>query len=283
MRKGIRVLIIEDDLFSRDFMAMLLTRDWRTQVVGESCDKHEIKNIINDQNQNIDVVLLDTEVPGNDDWPFEIAKTIQSKDSCPKILCTGTQVDENLLKEIIETGFAGYILKDEIHYALASAVTNVTKEEWVTTEGIWKAALKMHLALPENIILMDGEIKDLDITDRQWEIARLALIFNQTHREIADELIIRADSVAKVVSMVYKKIGLQDIISRTEDPEMYINDSHLLEFVNEILNKLPKKKRIRKSSDMSTLAFHLLTKPGIRKIYKDAEHPTYLDTNTNKW
>jgi hypothetical protein len=35
MQKELNVIIVEDDPYARDFMSMLLRRDWRTQVVGE--------------------------------------------------------------------------------------------------------------------------------------------------------------------------------------------------------------------------------------------------------
>ena len=34
MLRDIHVILIEDDLYARDYMAILLRRDWRTRVVG---------------------------------------------------------------------------------------------------------------------------------------------------------------------------------------------------------------------------------------------------------
>jgi len=42
MAKDIQVLIIEDDPYARDLMTLLLTRDWRTHVVGEIQGQHEL-------------------------------------------------------------------------------------------------------------------------------------------------------------------------------------------------------------------------------------------------
>ena len=41
MAKDIQVLIIEDDPYARDLMTLLLTRDWRTHVIGEIANQHE--------------------------------------------------------------------------------------------------------------------------------------------------------------------------------------------------------------------------------------------------
>ena len=38
MPKDLYVLLIEDDPFARDLMSMLMSRDWRTRVIGELVD-----------------------------------------------------------------------------------------------------------------------------------------------------------------------------------------------------------------------------------------------------
>ena len=48
MAKDIQVLIIEDDPYARDLMALLLTRDWRTRVIGEIANEHELRDFTDD-------------------------------------------------------------------------------------------------------------------------------------------------------------------------------------------------------------------------------------------
>jgi hypothetical protein len=47
MSKGTNVLILEDDLYACDFMAMLLIRDWRTRVVASIGTLEELPKTLN--------------------------------------------------------------------------------------------------------------------------------------------------------------------------------------------------------------------------------------------
>ena len=67
MAKDIQVLIIEDDPYARDLMTLLLTRDWRTRVIGEIANQHELRDFIEEFHPPVDVVIVDTEIPGEPD------------------------------------------------------------------------------------------------------------------------------------------------------------------------------------------------------------------------
>ena len=97
MYKDIRVLIVEDDPYARDLMSLLLTRDWRTRVVGEVDSKSALKDFISQPGQNIDLVILDTEIPGEPELPFELADITRNLPSPPVILYTATRADAKVI------------------------------------------------------------------------------------------------------------------------------------------------------------------------------------------
>ena len=270
MPKDVHVLIVEDDPYALDLMAMLLTRDWRTRVVGETHQEDEIIALLNHPTQKVDILLLDTEIPGDPKWAFELAKKVRTTKSHPAILCTGTRTDEIILRQLQEAEFNGYIIKSEIHYALAWGVKLAAQGKWVITKGVRSVALNARVPLPANTIVVDGTMQMIDFSVRQWEIIRLAILFNQTRSEVAEELRIRPDSVSDTVSESYEKLGLHEILSGEVAAETYIEDVTVLRQFNQILARIPEKSRasgkIRKSSDMSTLAFHLLTIPEEKEI-----------------
>lgn len=267
MSKSIHVVVVEDDSYSRDLMVMLLTRDWRTQVVSEISEKNKIQDILKEPLQKIDVILLDTESPWNSDWPFQIADIINSIESHPVILCTGTIANPFVLKQVLKFGFSGYVLKPEIRYSLAWAVKEAAMGNWVMTKGVWRTALQERIQLPEKKMMLDGTKNIVEFTERQWEIARLAVIFNQTRREIADELLIRVDSVSEIVSTVYKKLGIQEVVGGTVPLESYIDDAIVQNKLEAIVKHLTQDATRKKISDISTLAFHLLTIPDVEVVF----------------
>jgi DNA-binding NarL/FixJ family response regulator len=266
MPKDINVLLIEDDIYARNLMTLFLTRDWRTRVIGEAGSESDVKRILEEPFQKVHAIVLDTEVPMDPEWPFRVAKIAQKHRDPPVILCTATKPAPGALKEIIKGHFGGYVLKKEVGYALASAVAEATKRhKWIVTPGVYKLALRLRIHLPENTIILDGTKPVTNLTPRESEIARLAILFNHAHRDLADELLIRADQVSKHVSNVYSKLGLDQIIAGEMSPELFIQDKLVLQHFHRILDRVSSPNAKRKTTDMATLAFHLLTIPEIRE------------------
>ena len=266
MPKDISVLLIEDDIYARDLMSMLLTRDWRTRVVGEVGTESDVEKFLRDPLHRIGAIILDTEVPGDPDWPFRVAEYATHSGHRPAILCTATQPNSETLRQVLHHQFNGYLLKREMGYGLAAAIALAVKDgKWVTTRSAYQLALRERLTLPENAVSLDGTKPVGGLTPREAEIARLAILFNHPHRDLSDELIIRADQVAKHVSSVYTKLGLDEIMNGEMKPETFIQDKLVLQHFQRILDRIGTKS-VRKTADMATLAFHLLTVPEVTAI-----------------
>jgi DNA-binding NarL/FixJ family response regulator len=268
MPKDLNVLLIEDDPYARDLMGMLLARDWRTRVTAETDSEEDVTRLLNDPIQQIDTVLLDTEVPGDPDWPFRIAEIARASISKPDVIFTATKGNAKTLDRVVSGGYGGYLLKPEIRYSMAAAVAIVSKNgRFVTTPSAYALALQQRIPLPERAIILDGRKSTHDLTPREKEIARLAILFNHPHRELSDELLIRADQVAKHVSNVYTKLGLDQFLAGEIDAEVFFEDTLILERFRTILARVAANPARRKTADMATLAFHLLTVPEIREIF----------------
>ncbi|HLF89766.1 MAG TPA: hypothetical protein VI451_12515 [Anaerolineales bacterium] len=265
MSKDIHVLLVEDDLYARDLMSMLLTRDWRTRVVGEFGSESDVEQFLSDPIQRVGAIVLDTEVPSDPEWPFRIANYARQSGQKPAILCTTTRPNTETLRQVVANRFGGYVLKQEVGYALAAAIALAAKhEKFVTTRGAYHLALRERIRLPDNAVLLDGTKPVANLTPREAEIARLAILFNHPHRDLSDELVIRADQVSKHVSSVYTKLGLDEILDGEIRPATFIQDKMVLKHFQEILDRVGTGKSVRKTADMATLAFHLLTVPDVR-------------------
>ena len=94
----------------------------------------------------------------------------------------------------------------------------------------------------------------------------MAFIFSMGRREFADEEVISSDFSYGVVSALYKKMGLNDIIRGKAEPEQFFKGhpavlSHLKKTIEHLKNTNSKK-----AEDKETLAFHFLTLPDIEEI-----------------
>jgi DNA-binding NarL/FixJ family response regulator len=264
MPKDIRVLIVEDDPYARDMMSLLLTRDWRTRVVGEVANKGDLDLFLSDEMSKVDVVVLDTEIPGGTGLHFKMAEMTQTLPKPPKILYTATMANRDVLDKIIHRGCSGYILKQEILYALGAAVALIDSDTCVVTPGVRNIAGRY--ALPDGTLILDGRRLTTNFSRRENELIRLGIIFNLAIRDIADELVIGAGWVSEIVSTVYRKLGIREILTGEIPLDMYFTDEAVLAHCKEITKRATSNRpagQIRKAPWMSTLAFHLLTVPEV--------------------
>jgi hypothetical protein len=119
----------------------------------------------------------------------------------------------------------------------------------------------LNFIIPENRLILDGRKKIPGFTDHESEVARLAFIFSLGRRDLADELKISEQWSYGLVSELYTKMGLTDIIMGEEDIFSYIGENQIIRnHFEEILAEIGTSKKAR---DLETLAYHLITMPEI--------------------
>jgi DNA-binding NarL/FixJ family response regulator len=264
MAKDICVLLVEDDIYSRNMMAMMLTRDWRTRVIGELDGRDDVSEILKQPIQQVDVILIGVESPGDHEWPFQILDKVSSSDSPPVVLYAGTTVDHHLSYYSNHDLFGGYVLKSEVMYSMATAVALSSRGFRVITPGVrnWLG----RGAVGRDIKVIDGCGKVAKFSRRESEIVHLGIIFNLSQRDIADELVIGTDWISEAMGNIYEKLGIHEILSGQTPLDHYFEDELVLSHCETILDRARKNSRtgkLRKAPWMSTLAFHLLTTPMI--------------------
>lgn len=234
MLKNVRVLIVEDDIYALNMMAMLLARDWRTRVVGEVSSRASVRELSEFTDQRIDVALIDAETPGDPDRPLALAGEITRWLKSPRILFTATHVDDDFLARASRLqGFAGCMLKEEIRFALASAIVQVARGDIVFTPGLADSARRLRLQ-PEPWIL-SGANPTEGFTRREREIAYLGILFNLNQRDVSDELAVSQYWVSEAISKAYEKIGLREILSGEHKIDDYFDDRIVRERVVDVL------------------------------------------------
>jgi hypothetical protein len=163
-------------------------------------------------------------------------------------------------------GFCGFILKNEIRYALGWAIALADEQQWIITPGL-ETYVRGLARLPHTLVL-DGRKTVHDLTEHEAEVARLALIFSMERRELSDEIKITADWSYGLVSAIYRKLGMEEILSGEVDPQEYLGRQFA---ENPRFKEMLKQSvKMRKKNDLETLAFHILCMPEIREINQPA-------------
>lgn len=261
MKKEARVLIVEDDPFAENWMALLLARDWRTRVVAEASSLEEMLSALNAVEEKPNFVVLNLDlVAGVRDWIRLAPLAAPLVAPLPVLLVakTARQVDQ------IDPfpGFCGCVLKPEIRHALSWAVALAESEQWVITPGV-----EQHLRRTDRsarVLVLDGRKSIHHLTEHEAEVARMALIFSMERRELSDEIKVSEDWSYGLVSSIYHKLGLDEILSGEVDPKEYLGKAFAENArFQDILRQAA---RSRKRNDLETLAFHILCMPEIREL-----------------
>ncbi len=261
MKKEARVLIVDDDPFAENWMALLLARDWRTRVVSETTSLEGMLAVLNTGEEKPNFVLFNVDLLASTQEWGRLASLAAPLIAPLPVLLVGKTAEKAARIDPFP-GFCGYILKSEIRYALSWAVALAEPEQWIITPGI-----EGHIRLPgkpTRVLVFDGRKSIHNLTEHEAEVARMALIFSMERRELSDEIKISEDWSYGLVSSIYHKLGLEEILSGELSPTEYLGKAFAENpRFQEVLRQAS---RSRKKNDLETLAFHILCMPEIREI-----------------
>ncbi len=266
----INVVLVEDDFYSLRWMELLLRRDWRTRVVGDANDMTQLQKLLQKLQQHkikVDLILFDAENNNNASWLVNSIGDFKKINKGVKILFTGVHPNTQTVRSIVDNGYSGYILKGEIQFSIAWAISLATENYFIVTPSINYISTK----LPNKTIILDGQKPLSSFSQRDIEAARLAFIFSMERRELADELLISEEYSYGLVSALYEKIGLNSVLRGEIAPESYFGDhpalkkhiNRIFQLLHKQSNDKSKSNKSHKAIDKETLAFHLITMPQI--------------------
>ncbi len=188
----IRVLLAEDQAMVRGALAALLTLEGDIEIVAEVGRGDEVAVVA--RATHPDVALLDIEMPGMDGIA---AAAILHKElpTCRVIILT-TFGRPGYLRQAMESGVVGFLLKDAPSAQLATAIRRVVVGERVVDPKLALAALS-----EGNNPLTERERKVLAAATRGASIA-----------EIAASLFLSEGTVRNYLSVAIQKLGAHNRI-----------------------------------------------------------------------
>jgi two-component system, NarL family, response regulator DesR len=183
----IRVLIAEDQAMVRGALASLLGLEEDIGVVAEVERGDQIVDAA--RRTRPDVALLDIELPGTDGIAAA-AELVQALPGC-RVLMLTTFGRPGYLRRALESGAAGFLLKDAPSERLADAVRRVAAGERVVDPDLAAAAL------------VEG---DSPLTAREQEVLAASREL-ATVAEIAGAVYLSPGTVRNYLSSAMQKLG----------------------------------------------------------------------------
>lgn len=195
----IRIFIADDHGVLRAGLRALLDAEPDLQVVGEAADGQETLRLVDKLCP--DVILLDVSMPG----PGGIELTRQLRSILPdaRVLILTAYEDEALLREVVRSGAAGYIVKRAVESELINAI-----------RAVWRGDIYVHPSMT-HVLLKDASPAPVSskapaelLTPREIEVLCL-IAQGYTNRQTAEVLCIGVRTVESHRANLMAKLGLR--------------------------------------------------------------------------
>lgn len=195
MKSQIRLLLVDDHTVLRSGLRLLLDSNQDMTVVGEAESGEEAIEKVKEINP--DIVLLDISMPGM--GGIQALKKIKQI-SGAKVLMLTMHADEEYLKEGLQAGASGYVLKQAADSELIGAIREVFNGRIYLDSGMAQNLLKTiyHPVNNKNQI-------NSTLTDREREVLKL-IALGYTNKEIGEILVVSVKTVESHKTKIMEKI-----------------------------------------------------------------------------
>ena len=199
-----RILLVDDHTILRSGLRMLLDSQPQLKVIGEAGDGREALRLA--QSLQPDLILLDLSMPGLNG--IEALPVLRRLAPAARTLILTMHDDEGYLRQALQKGAAGYVLKKAADSELLSAVQAVMRGEIYIHPAMTRGLLG-------SIVADDSAIKAESSTDpwatlseREYEVLRL-VARGHSNAEIAERLSLSVKTVETYRARGMEKLGLR--------------------------------------------------------------------------
>ena len=190
MPNKLTVLLVDDHALVRRGFRRILEDEPTFQVVGEASDGLEAVQLAEQLHPN--VIVMDCALPQING--IEATRRILAKFSDIAILMLSMHSEDTLVRQALEAGAKGYILKNAMDLDLVTAIQKIA-------EG--KTVLDPQINLTGNL---KGE-RDTGLTPRELEILQ-HIVAGKSNKEIASELGLSVNTVSVHRANIMDALGL---------------------------------------------------------------------------
>jgi two-component system, NarL family, nitrate/nitrite response regulator NarL len=194
----IKVFIVDDHQLVIDGITSLLLHEPEFEITGTSNHPADVPAMLG--RIKADIVLTDVQMP--EITGVELARMLQRQYPGVYILALSMHSDIGIIRQMLDSGISGYILKNTGKKELIEALKKVAKGENYFSPEITRGLMKA--------------VKNIDqpvahLTNREVEIIRL-IEQELSNKQIADTLCISERTVETHRKNIFRKTNTQSII-----------------------------------------------------------------------
>ena len=198
----LRVLIADDHKLFSDGIRRLLSAQPGWEVVGEAVDGNDA--IGQAKQLRPDVVLIDISMPGLSS--FQAAREIRKDRTETRILFVSMYDDEEYLRQAMESGASGYVLKDSPGPELITAIREVAKGGTYLSPRMLSKFVDNFRSSTKRV---DNSSRPGSLTNRELQVLKL-LAEGQSVKEIAGSLNLSVKTVEAHKFNLMRKLDIHN-------------------------------------------------------------------------
>lgn len=193
------IFIADDHQMVIDGIKALLADEPEINIVGEALNGQTVIEVLGMRSKNVDLILLDINMPGTDG--IETTRYLRKHYPAIKILILSMYNKPYFIKNLIEEGVSGYILKNTGKEELLSAIRKVVDGGDYFSAEVTKTIMDSFRG--------KDDTPEAKLTKREIEILRL-LAKAHTTAEIAEQLFISPFTVDTHRKNLLSKLNLKN-------------------------------------------------------------------------
>ncbi len=198
----LRVVIADDHAVVRSGLRLILGTQPDIEIAGEAATGEEAVR------QTLllrpDMILLDISMPGING--LDAARAIREQAPEVRIVVLTVYDDEAYLREFLQLGAAGYVLKQAADTELLAAIRAVQRGEPFIYPSLTRQLIGLYLKQSHPEPPTGG--REVELSPRETEVLRLVAL-GLSGRQIADRLFISTSTVETHRAHVMEKLGLR--------------------------------------------------------------------------
>lgn len=223
--QAINILIVDDHDLIIQGLKRVIDFDENINIVGEANNGEKALAMVGIHQP--DVVLLDMKMPVMDG--IEVLKKIKSNNSNIKVIILTVEDDKKMIKDALNNGADGYLLKESVGKEIVEAIHVVYKGENYIDRSL-VSLLFSSIREKEDIVERHDNILDV-LTKRELEV--LLYISNGfSNQEIGDKLYLSEKTIKNYATKLFRKLKVKDrvhatIVAIKNDIEEYYNKKNV--------------------------------------------------------
>jgi len=190
MASKLKVLLVDDHALVRRGFRRMLEDEPTFEVVGEASDGLEAVEAA--ERLAPDVIVMDCALPQING--IEASRRVLAKRPETAILMLSMHSEDTLIRQALEAGAKGYVLKNAMDLDLVSAIKNVAEGKTVLDPQISRSGT------------LRGE-RDTGLTPRELEILQ-HIVAGKSNKEIASELNLSVNTVSVHRANIMDALGI---------------------------------------------------------------------------